>query len=155
MMGMAQVNNIPVFKGITNQVSIVKKSAATPSCKMKDGSEVRLSNDDNGIVIDMNKNGKTFPFVEQNTDAVYVQVGETDFDKDGKMEILVALRTSKNSYRVLIFKKPEFEQLYTQWGSFIGSNYCEFPGDGTVKSYDADGKVTILKFDENGKQLVN
>ena len=75
----AQVNNIPCFKGITNQISIVKKSAATPTCKFKDGSEIKLWNDDNGIKVTMNKNGETWDFLEQNTDAIYAQVGEFDF----------------------------------------------------------------------------
>lgn len=151
----AQVNNIPVFKGVTNQISIVKKSAATPTCKMKDGSEIKLENDENGIKVIMNKNGATWDFLEQNTDALYAQVGEFDFEKDGKMEIFVAYRMSKTLYDVYIFKKPEFETKYTQWTMFAGSNYCEFPGDGTVKSYAADLTVTIIKFNDDGKQITD
>lgn len=140
-----------IIKGLTNTASLVKKSAKTPSIKNKDGSTIVLSyKEEDGLKVMMGKNGKTFAFCDPFPNASMVQAGETDIDKDGKQEILIGARTSAQSVEIQIYKKAEFETLYKLWATFTGVQSFEFPGDGTVKLYDMNGKFGLFKLMEDG-----
>ncbi|MBX7108566.1 MAG: VCBS repeat-containing protein [Chitinophagales bacterium] len=141
-----------IIKGVTNTVSLVKKSAKLPSIKNKDGSTIVLSyKEPDGLKVMMGKNGKNFPLCDPFPNALMVQVAEADIDNDGKLEILVGARTSAESVEIKIYKKPEFETLYKIWSSFTGVQSFEFPGDGTVKLYDMNGKSGLFKISAEGK----
>ncbi|MBK6484577.1 MAG: hypothetical protein IPG01_15930 [Chitinophagaceae bacterium] len=141
-----------IIKGMTNTVSLVKKSAKLPSIKNKDGSTIVLSyKEPDGLKVMMGKNGKNFPFCDPYPNALMVQVAEFDVDGDGKQEILVGARTSTETVEIKIYKKPEFETLYKQWTAFTGVQSFEFPGDGNVKLYDMKGKSGLFKVMADGQ----
>lgn len=141
-----------IIKGVTNTVSIVKKSAKIPSIKNKDGSTIVLSyKEPDGIKVMMGKNGKNFAFCEPFPYASMVQVAEADIDADGKPEILVGARTSDETVEIKIYKKPEFETLYALWSAFTGVQSFEFTGDGKVKLYDMNGRFGVYKMAADGK----
>lgn len=143
-----------IIKGVTNSVSLVKKSAKLPAIKNKDGSTIVLSyKEPDGLKVMMGKNGKNFPFCDPYPNALMVQVAEADIDNDGKPEILVGARTSTESVEIKIYKKPEFETLYKLWSSFTGVQSFEFPGDGNVKLYDMNGKFGLFKINPEGKLI--
>lgn len=141
-----------IIRGVTNTVSLVKKSAKLPSIKNKDGSTIVLSyKEPDGLKVMMGKNGKNFPLCEPFPNALMVQVAETDIDSDGKLEILVGARTSTETVEIIIYKKPDFETLYKPWASFTGVQSFEFPGNGQVKLYDMKGKAGLFSITADGK----
>jgi len=141
-----------IIKGLPLSISLVPKSSRQPNLKFKDGSGITLKyNADDGIHVIMIKNGKTYDFCDPFSNTKMVQVGEIDIEKDGRNEIVVASRSSSSTIEVKIFKKPEFEILYTEWSNFTGVTAIEFPGDGTVKLYDQTGNAGVYKFGEDGK----
>ena len=50
----------------------------------------------------MSKNGKQYDLCDPVANATMVQVGETDIEKDGKPEIVVASKTSKETIEVKV-----------------------------------------------------
>jgi hypothetical protein len=141
-----------IIKGVTNSVSLVKKSAKLPSIRNKDGSTIVLAyKESEGLMVTMAKNGKSFLFCNSFPNASMVQVCETDMDKDGKPEIIVGARTSPESVEAQVYKKAEFETMYKLWSSFTGVQSFEFPGDGTVKLYDKNGNFGVFKILEDGQ----
>ena len=141
-----------IIRGLVNTASLVKKSQKLPSIKNKDGSTIVLAyKEETGLQVNMSKNGKQFAFCDPYFNALMVQVGEFDIDKDGRMEILVGARTTSESVEVQIYKKPEFETLYKLWTTFTGVQSFEFPGDGTVKMYDMSNNFGRYKITDEGK----
>jgi len=141
-----------IIKGIPLTISLVPKSAKQPNLKLKDGAGVILKYvADEGIHVILAKNGKQSDFCEPFSNTQFVQVGETDIEKDGKKEVVVASKSSSSTIDVLIFKKAEFEIFYKEWSSFSATSAVEFPGDGTVRLYDQKGKYGVYKFSDDGK----
>ena len=141
-----------IIKGLSISISLVPKSAKQPNLKLKDGSGITLLyKAESGIHVMMGKNGKLFDFCDPFENAKLVQVGQLDIDKDGKLEVIVASKTSSETIEVKIFKKAEFEIFYKQWTEFTGVASVEFPGNGTVKLYDKEGNAGTYKFSEEGK----
>ncbi|HYV95659.1 MAG TPA: hypothetical protein VE978_28045 [Chitinophagales bacterium] len=141
-----------IIKGLSYTVSLVPKSMKTPNIKFKDGSGISLKYDaESGIHVLMNKNGKQYDFCEPFFNTKLVQVGEVDIDKDGRLEIIVASRSSSSTIEIKVFKKAEFEILYKEWSDFTGVSAVEFPGNGTVKLYDQTGNAGIYTFSDDGK----
>lgn len=141
-----------IIKGLSISISLVPKSAKQPNLKLKDGSGITLLyKAETGIHVVMGKNGKLFDFCEPYKNAKMVQVGELDIDKDGRLEVIVASKTSSETIEAKVFKKAEFEIFYKEWSNFTGVASLEFPGNGTVKLYDKEGNAGIYKFSEDGK----
>ncbi|MBX7142093.1 MAG: hypothetical protein K1X63_13520 [Chitinophagales bacterium] len=141
-----------IIKGIPVTISLIPKSAKQPSLKLKDGAGISLKyNAADGIHVLLSKNGKTSDFCDPFSNTQLVQVGETDIEKDGKTEVVVASRSSESSIEILIFKKAEFEVYYKEWSSFTGVSAVEFEGDGTVKMYEPSGKFGTFKIGADGK----
>jgi hypothetical protein len=99
----------------------------------------------------MGKNGKNFAVCDPFPNALMVQVGEADIDKDGKPEILVGVRTTAQSVELQIYKKAEFEIFYKLWTSFTGVHSFEFTGDGNIRLYDMSGNFGLYKIMDDGK----
>jgi hypothetical protein len=141
-----------IIKGIPVTISLVPKSAKQPSLRLKDGSGISLKYDaTEGIRVILSKNGKQTDFCDPFSNTTFVQVGETDLEKDGKTEVVVASRSSETSIEVLLFKKAEFEVYYKEWSAFTGVSSVEFPGDGTVRMYEPSGKFGTYKIEADGK----
>ncbi len=141
-----------IIKGLKNTVSLVQKSAKIPSIKNKDGSTIVLRyKESEGLMVTMGKNGKNSDFSGPFPNALMVQVGEMDIDKDGKLEILVGSRTSPESVEVEIHKKAEFEIFYKLWSTLTGFDSFEFTGDGHIKLYDTKGNFGLYTIMEDGK----
>jgi hypothetical protein len=141
-----------IIKGLPYTISLVPKSMKTPNIKFKDGSGIILKyNAESGIQVLMNKNGKQYDFCESFANTKMVQVGEVDIDKDGRLEIIVASRSSSSTIEIKVFKKPEFEILYKEWSDFSGVTAVEFPGNNTVKLYDQTGNAGTYTFGDDGK----
>jgi len=141
-----------IIKGLNISISLVPKSAKQPNLKLKDGSGITLIyKGESGIHVMMGKNGKLYDLCDPFENAKMVQVGESDIDKDGRLEVIVASRTSSETIEVKVFKKAEFEIFYKEWSEFTGVASIEFPGNGTVKLYDKEGNAGKYKFGEDGK----
>ena len=141
-----------LIKGLPITISLVPKSAKQPNLKLKDGSGILLVyKAESGIHVITAKNGKQSDFCDPFENAKLVQVGESDIDRDGKPEVIVASKTSSETIEVKVFKKADFETLYKPWSAFTGVAAVEFPGDGTVKLYDKTGNAGRYKFGEDGK----
>lgn len=146
------VNAQDIIKGLPYSISLVAKSSKQPTVRLKDGSGITLRyTAEAGFTVMMGKNGKSFEFTDPMPNAKFVQAAEVDIDKDGKMEVVIASRTSSETIEIKVFKKPEFEIFYKEWSSFTGVTSVEFPGDGTFKLYDKEGNAGTYKFDEEGK----
>ena len=141
-----------LIKGLPKTVTLVKKSSLRPSMPLKDGSTIGLVNKpETGMHVILSKNGKTTDFCDPMQNALSGQIGEVDIEKDGRLDVVVVTKTSPQTIDIKIFKKPEFETLYQLWSSFTGVSSVEFPGNGTVKLYDLEGKAGIYKLSEDGK----
>jgi hypothetical protein len=141
-----------LIKGFPLTISLVPKSAKQPNLRLKDGSGITLKNvGTEGLHVVMNKNGKTFDLLDPFTNTSFVQVGETDIEKDGRNEIVIASKNAEGSVDVFIFKKAEFEVFYKEWANFSAPVAVEFPGNGSVKFYDKVGSFSSLRFTGDGK----
>lgn len=141
---------LDIIKGVTVTNGLMMPSARMPVIHFQDGSYIQLIyKKDSGITIIMMKNGKISRF-DKTWPGLYVQVAQQDIDGDKKPEILIAYRDTANSYKIDIFKKPDFEYFYKLWDTVSGKGFVEFPGDGSVKMIESGG-TEVKKLEGSGK----